>query len=75
MSVDDSINNFSIVKKMKVLYDNYEADSKVDEISSDEEHIEENEFISALLETSIMKYTFVINISDGYFSNIFPYFL
>lgn len=40
---------------MKVLYNNYEANSTIDENVTDEEENEENDFISELLGTSIMK--------------------
>lgn len=40
---------------MKVLYDNYEMNTKVDEIFTEEELTEERIFIDTLLETPVMK--------------------
>lgn len=40
---------------MRILYDNFEANSSIDEIVTQEEDEEENDFIAALLETSVMK--------------------
>lgn len=43
------------VKKMKILYDNFEANSSIDENLTEDEKIEENDFINFLLETPVMK--------------------
>lgn len=55
MSVNPAIKNCEIVKKMRILYDNFERNSLIDEVETEEEENEENDFIAALLETSVMK--------------------
>lgn len=40
---------------MKMLYDNFEANSSLEETVTDEENEEEQEFINSLLKTSVMK--------------------
>ena len=44
------------MKKMIVMYDNFERNSSIDESVTEEELREEREFINALLETAIIKY-------------------
>ena len=53
--VDDAINKYDTVKRMKKLYDNFEVNSSIDETVTPEEETEEMEFIDSLLETSVMK--------------------
>lgn len=53
--MDEFVNNDDVVKKMRILYDNFETNSSVDEIITDEENAEELEFIISLLQTSVMK--------------------
>lgn len=55
LTVSDEINQHETVRKLKILYDNFEANSSIDEIVTDEEIAEETEFISSLLQTSVMK--------------------
>lgn len=47
--------DYEIIRKMKILYDNFEANSSIDENFTQQEEIEENEFIELLLETPVMK--------------------
>ena len=44
------------MKKMIVMYDNFERNSSIDESVTEEELREEREFINALLETALIKY-------------------
>lgn len=55
LSVDDFVNNAEIIRKMRALYDNFEANSSIDESITEEEVFEEKEFISSLIQTSVMK--------------------
>lgn len=55
LTVNESVFDYEIIRKMKILYDNFEANSSVDENFTQQEEIEENEFIELLLETPVMK--------------------
>lgn len=55
MTLSEEIFELDTVKKMIVLYDNFERNSSIDELVTDEELREEREFINALLETAIIK--------------------
>lgn len=56
MTLSEEIFELDTVKKMIVLYDNFERNSSIDELVTDEELREEREFINALLETTIIKW-------------------
>jgi hypothetical protein len=55
LTVSDDINNSKIISKMKTLYDNFEANSSINEDFTMEEENEQNDFIAELLQTSVMK--------------------
>lgn len=56
LTVNESVYDYEIIKKMKVLYDNFEANSSIDENFTPQEEAEENDFIELLLKTPVMKY-------------------
>ena len=45
------------VSKMKVMYDNYEQDTSINEYVLPIERKEENDFIDAVLSTPVMRFT------------------
>lgn len=55
LTVDPAVYAHATIKKMKILYDNFDANSSIDEVVTREEEEEESDFIAALLETSVMK--------------------
>lgn len=55
LTVDDAINELGLISKIKAMYDNFEANSSINEDFTLEEEAEQNEFITALLETPVMK--------------------
>lgn len=55
MTLSEEIFKLDTVKKMIVMYDNFERNSSIDEHVTDEELREEREFINALLETTVIK--------------------
>lgn len=52
---DETLNSVPTIVKMRALFDNYEMDASVNEIVTDQEIQEENDFITALLKTEVMK--------------------
>jgi hypothetical protein len=43
------------MRLMHMLYDNYERNTSIEEIVTDEEMSEERDFINALLQTAVMR--------------------
>lgn len=52
---EETLNSVPTIVKMRALFDNYEMDASVNEIVTDQEIQEENDFITALLKTEVMK--------------------
>ncbi|CRK98902.1 CLUMA_CG012182, isoform A [Clunio marinus] len=70
LQIDTNIlNNDPIITNMKRLYDNFEMNSSIDEIKTDEEEMEENDFIKLIMETSVMKLTMEILAKAGFTSS------
>lgn len=55
LTLSDEIFEANTIKKMIVMYDNFERNSSVDELETADEMREENDFINALLETAVIK--------------------
>lgn len=55
MTVDEQIFKIETIAKMKALYDNYEQNVDVLENLTEQEKIEEQEFLTAVLATPVMK--------------------
>lgn len=51
-----SLDSIATISKLRVLYNNYELDTMVNEYVTPNERKEENEFIDAVLGTSLMRH-------------------
>lgn len=56
LTVDEKIFTIETIAKMKALYNNYEQNVDIKEQLTEQERIEEQEFITAILATPVMKY-------------------
>lgn len=56
LTVDEQIFKIETIAKMKALYDNYEQNVDVLENHTEQEKVEEQEFLTAILATPVMKY-------------------
>lgn len=52
---EEALNSVPTIVKMRALFDNYEMDASINEKVTDQEIQEENDFITALLKTEVMK--------------------
>lgn len=53
--VNEIVSNNAMIMRMKALYNNFESNSLLDEIVTEEELDEENEFVELLLQTPVMR--------------------
>lgn len=56
LAIDDRLYTIPTVSKMKLLYNNYEQDTGINEYVSPLEKKEEDEFVEELLQTPVMKH-------------------
>lgn len=56
LQIDEKLYAMNTVSKMKVMYDNYEQDTSINEYVLPIERKEENDFIEAVLSTPVMRY-------------------
>lgn len=55
LKIDEKLFNVNTVEKMKMLYNNYEQDTAINEYVSPNEKKEEDEFLDAVLATPVMR--------------------
>jgi hypothetical protein len=55
LKLSDEVYELNTIKKMILLYDNFERNSSVDELVTADEMREESEFIHALLDTAVIQ--------------------
>jgi poly(U)-specific endoribonuclease len=55
LQIDEQLYAVSTVEKMKVMFNNYEQDTSINEYVTPIERKEENEFIDAVLLTPVMR--------------------
>lgn len=56
LKIDDKLFTQSTVEKMKLMYNNYEQDTAINEYVSPNEKKEEDDFIDAVLATPVMRH-------------------
>lgn len=56
LQIDEKLYTMNTVSKMKMMYDNYEQDTSINEYVSPIERTEENDFVDAVLTTPVMRY-------------------
>lgn len=55
LKIDEKLFTVNTVEKMKVMYNNYEQDTSINEYVSPIERKEEDEFVDAVLATPVMR--------------------
>lgn len=60
LTVDERIFKIETIAKMKALYNNYEQNVDILEILTEQERVEEQDFLTAVLATPVMKYKIIL---------------
>lgn len=67
MDVDARALEAPTIAKMRVLFNNYEEDTRTNEHVTPNEHLEENEFVDAIMATSVMRHAMLFLQNKGEF--------
>lgn len=56
LQIDEKLYSMSTIEKMKLMFNNYEQDTSINEYVTPIERKEENDFIDAVLQTPVMRF-------------------